>query len=190
MPVFLLDFIRDKHKEYFMHIETGKVKKHYNILSNASKGLIDGVFIKELKVFPDDRGFFSEIFRTTDKISDDFQVLQSSLTMTRENVIKAFHYHLHQTDIFLPIIGTAKITLVDIRKESPTHLIANSIVAGEYYLKAVKIPNGIIHGYEVLPDGNMTMVYFTDKHYNPEDEYRIPYDSEEIGFKWWGIENR
>ncbi len=173
-----------------MDLKPGAVREHYNVISNKSGGKIDGVFIKELDIYPDDRGFFAEIFRTSDPVAEGFEVLQSSVTMTRQGVIKAFHYHRHQTDIFLPIRGTAKITLVDIRKESPTYLTANSIVAGEYYLKAVKIPKGVMHGYEVLPDGNMTMVYFTDRHYNPEDEFRVRFDSDEIKFKWWGIENK
>lgn len=173
-----------------MDIKPGKIAAHFNILSNSSKGIIDGVYIKELNVFPDDRGFFAEIFRTKDEICRDFEVLQSSLTMTRQNVIKAFHYHLNQTDIFLPIKGTAKITLVDIRPASPTYLNANSIIAGELYLKAVRIPNGVMHGYEVLPDGPMTMVYFTNRHYDIKDEFRVPYNDEELNFTWWGIENR
>lgn len=173
-----------------MEIKTGKITEHFNVLNNNSKGIIEGVFIKPLNVFPDDRGFFSEVFRTSDDICREFDIMQSSITMTRQNVIKAFHYHLLQTDIFLPIKGTAKITLVDIRKGSPSYLFANSIVAGEYYLKAVRIPNGVMHGYEVLPDGNMTMVYWTDRHYNPKDEFRVSYDSSEIDFKWWGIENK
>ncbi len=173
-----------------MQVELGKIRQHSNIISNKSKGVIEGVHIRELTLFPDDRGFFAEIFRTSDPISEDFEVKQSSITMTRQGVIKAFHYHMEQTDIFLPVRGTAKITLVDIRKDSPTYLYANSIVCGEYFLKAVRIPNGVMHGYEVLPDGNMTMVYFTNKHYNTEDEFRVAFNSDIIKFEWWGIENK
>jgi len=173
-----------------MQIKLGKVREHRLIQPFNQQGIIDGVVIKALKTIPDDRGYFAEIFRTTEPIANGFELKQSSITMTRMGVIKAFHYHEKQTDIFLPISGTAKITLIDARTDSDTYLHANMIIAGEYYLRAVRIPPGVLHGYEVLPDKHMTMVYYTNQSYDVTDEHRVPYDSPVLAFAGWGIENR
>ena len=169
-----------------------KARAHHLIHRDVGpeKGQIVGATVKELTCWPDDRGHFAEIFRDNEKVVADFKVRQSSITMTRQNVIKAFHFHLEQDDIFVPVRGTIRIALVDCRPSSATFGIANSIFCGELYPKAVRIPKGVAHGYEVLPGGDMWMVYYTDQHYNPKDEYRFKHDDPAIGFTWWGIENR
>jgi dTDP-4-dehydrorhamnose 3,5-epimerase len=169
-----------------------KVRSHHLIHRDvgSAKGQIEGAWIKDLALWPDDRGHFAEIFRDDEKVVANFQVKQSSVTVTRPGVIKAFHFHLEQDDVFVPLKGTIRIALVDCRVASPTYGVANSIFAGELYPKAVRIPRGVAHGYEVLPGGDLLMVYYTDKHYDPKDEYRFRHDDPAIGFTWWGIENR
>lgn len=153
-------------------------------------GQIDGVVVKKLTLWPDDRGHFAEIFRDDEPVCAGFDIKQTSTTMTRQGVIKAFHYHLEQDDIFVPLRGTIRIALVDFRVDSPTYGIANSIFCGASYLKAVRIPKGIAHGYEVLPGDELLMVYYTNQHYNPKDEFRFEFDDPAIGFEAWGIQNR
>ena len=169
-----------------------KVRSHHLIHRDVGpeKGQIAGATIKDLTLWPDDRGHFAEIFRDNEKVVANFAVKQTSATVTRPNVIKAFHFHLEQDDVFVPLKGTIRIALVDCRVSSPTYGIANSIFAGELYPKAVRIPRGVAHGYEVLPGSDLLMVYYTNQHYNPKDEFRFRHDDPEIGFKWWGIENR
>ena len=169
-----------------------KVRAHHMIHHEVgpAKGQIVGATIKDLALWPDDRGHFAEIFRDNEPLVAGFNVKQSSATLTHPGVIKAFHFHLEQDDVFVPLKGTVRIALVDFRVGSPTYGIANSIFAGERYPKAVRIPKGVAHGYEVLPGDEMLMVYYTDQHYNPKDEYRFHHDDPAIGFTWWGIENR
>lgn len=169
-----------------------KIRAHHLIHGNvgAAKGQIEGALIKELKLWPDDRGHFAEIFRDDEPIVAGFTVRQTSTTLTRQNVIKAFHFHLEQDDVFVPLRGTIRIALVDCRVHSPTYGIANSIFAGAQYMKAVRIPRGVAHGYEVLPGDDLLMVYYTDRHYDPGDEHRFRHDDPAIGFTWWGIEHR
>ncbi len=175
-----------------MEAKPVKVRAHHVIHSDVGpeKGQVAGAWIKELKLWPDDRGHFAEIFRDDEKIVAEFKVRQSSITVTRPGVIKAFHFHLEQDDLFVPLRGAIRIALVDCRVSSPTYGIANSIFAGERYPKAVRIPRGVAHGYEVLPGDELLMVYYTDQHYNPKDEYRFAHDDAAIGFRWWGIEHR
>ncbi|MCB9834300.1 MAG: dTDP-4-dehydrorhamnose 3,5-epimerase family protein [Planctomycetes bacterium] len=175
-----------------MKVEITRIKEHRIIHEQVGpeKGLIEGVVIKQLKSWPDDRGHFAEIFRADEPVVADFQILQTSLTMTRPGTIKAFHWHYHQDDVFCPLRGTIRISLVDLRVASPTYGLANSIFCGDRYLKAVRIPCGVAHGYEVLGDEEMTMVYYTNQTYNPKDEGRIAHDDPALGWTWWGVEHR
>jgi dTDP-4-dehydrorhamnose 3,5-epimerase len=169
-----------------------QVRAHHLIHRDVGpeKGQIVGATVKELQPWPDDRGHFAEVFRDDEKIVAGFTVKQSSITMTRPGVVKAFHFHLQQDDVFVPVRGTIRVALVDFRVDSPTYGIANSIFAGAQYPKAIRIPRGVAHGYEVMPGDELLMVYYTDRHYDPKDEFRFRHDDPAIGFKWWGIENR
>lgn len=175
-----------------MECQVTKITEHKIIHSQVGpeKGQIEGTVIKPLTSWPDDRGHFTEIFRDHEDVVAGFEVKQTSLTMTRPGTIKAFHFHEFQDDVFVPLVGTIRISLVDFRTASPTYGLANSIFCGDRYLKAVRIPKGVAHGYEVLGDTEMTMVYYTNQHYNPKDEHRFAHDDPRIGWTWWGIEHR
>ena len=123
------------------------------------EGLIRGVIVHPLTLHPDDRGHFAEVFRADDPVAAGFEFRQSSITRTRAGVVKAFHWHHHQDDIFCPLVGTARIALVDFRKDSETYGVANSVFAGELYAKAVRIPAGVAH---IKATFNNTIISITD----------------------------
>ncbi len=173
-------------------IEVARIREHH-VLSGRGEdepGRIDGVVVRRLTLHADDRGHVGEILRMSDPLCRDFTFRQSNLTRTRSGVIKAFHYHLHQDDIFCPLVGTARIVMVDFRKESKSFGMANSVFAGELYPRAVRIPAGVAHGYEVLPGPDLLLVYFTSREYDPADEFRLPHDDPRVGYPDWGIRNR
>jgi dTDP-4-dehydrorhamnose 3,5-epimerase len=175
-----------------LKIQLTCVKSHVVVQGDRAgePGTIAGVAVRPLELRPDDRGHFAEIFRASDAIASGLDVRQASLSRTRAGVIKAFHYHERQDDLFCPVSGTARIVLVDLRAGSDTHGIANSVFAGELYPKAVRIPAGVAHGYEVLPGADLVLVYFTNREYDPSDEHRIPHDDPRIAFTEWGVRSR
>jgi dTDP-4-dehydrorhamnose 3,5-epimerase len=145
--------------------------------------MIEGVEIKELTVFIDERGLFSEIIRG----SDDFfrnRFAQLSYSMSFTGVAKAWHLHKKQTDWMCVLVGDIKLGLYDLRKNSPTYGELMEIFMGEIQgRRVVKIPPGIAHGYKIV-NGPMHIIYVTDREYDPEDELRIPHDDPEIGYDW------
>src|SRR5258708_31874826 len=74
------------------------------LISNVnSPDLIEGVRIAPLQVYPDDRGFFTELARlckglATEMFPDDVRKIQASLTLTYPCTIKALQYHAEQPD--------------------------------------------------------------------------------------------
>ena len=160
------------------------------LISNVnSPDLIEGVRIAPLQVYPDDRGFFTELARlgkglAAEMLPDDVRKIQISLTLTYPGTIKAIHYHAEQTDLWAPISGMVQVFLYDLRRRSATFGVINTIFAGRFQPWEILIPPGVGHGYKALGVEPIQLVYFTDRHYNPADELRLPYDHPDIAYDW------
>jgi dTDP-4-dehydrorhamnose 3,5-epimerase len=146
--------------------------------------MIEGVKIKQIKRHCDDRGFFSEIIKFGEETFA--QVKQTSYSQTYPGVIKAFHWHKKQTDIWFFASGMAQVVLYDLREDSSTYQETNVFYMGEANPLLLLIPPGVAHGYRVLGSQPAGLFYHTTEPYNPEnpDEERIPFDDPKIGFDW------
>ena len=154
-----------------------------------SPDLIEGVQIERLNVYPDDRGFFCELARlghglATKMVPNEQSKIQVSLTLTYPGTIKAIHYHSEQTDLWAPVSGMVQVFLYDLRRNSSTFGSINTIFAGRFQPWEILIPPGVAHGYKALGVEPIQLVYFTDRHYNPADELRLPYDHPDIAYDW------
>ncbi len=147
-------------------------------------GQIEGVKIKPLVRHPDDRGFFEEILRDDDDLLRRFG--QASLSMSYPGVIKAFHYHEQQDDLWFFPVGSAQVVLYDLRSASPTEGVTQVLYPGEDNPLLIVIPVGVVHGYRVLGSKPMMIVYFTTESYRPDhpDEKRLPWNDPTIAFDW------
>ena len=146
--------------------------------------MIDGVQVKKLIRHVDDRGYFMEILRDDDELLKRFG--QASLSLTYPGVIKAFHYHKKQEDLWFFPKGNAQVVLYDIREDSPTKGQTDIYYMGENNPIILLIPVGVAHGYRVLGNEPAIITYFTTESYDRAypDEYRIAWDDPEIGFDW------
>lgn len=146
--------------------------------------MIYGVQLKSLIKHQDDRGYFMEILRSDDSFFHGFG--QASQSMTFPGVIKAFHYHLKQDDIWYFPKGHAQVVLHDLRMDSMTHGQTDVLYMSEDLPLLLFIPRGVAHGYRVLGMEPAVIFYFTNQPYDADDpdEYRLPYDDPRIGFSW------
>ena len=150
---------------------------------------IHDVTVKKLITWSDDRGYFRELLRDDDDLLDRFG--QTSVTKTYPGIVKAFHWHRYQDDIWYVADGMVRVVLYDGRKDSPTYRQTQVIFAGEDNPVLIYIPVGVAHGYQVLGIKPALLLYHVTRSYNPDspDEERIPWDDPEIGFDW-SIKNR
>ncbi len=146
--------------------------------------MIKGVSIKKLTSNYDDRGFFAEVL----KFGEDtyHEIKQTSYSETYPGVIKAFHWHKKQWDIWFIVKGMTQVVLHDLREKSPTKGQTDVLYPGEKNLMLIAIPPGVAHGYRVLGSKPMGIFYHTTEAYDPKkpDEERIPFDSPKINFDW------
>jgi dTDP-4-dehydrorhamnose 3,5-epimerase len=154
-----------------------------------SPDLIEGIRIEPLQIYPDDRGFFCELARlgqglAAKMVPDEQRKIQVSLTLTYPGTIKAIHYHAEQSDLWAPVSGMVQVFLCDLRRHSSTFGAINTIFAGRFQPWEILIPPGVAHGYKALGVEPIQLLYFTDRHYNPADELRLPYDHPDIAYDW------
>ena len=151
-----------------------------------SLDLIAGVRVAPLSLYPDDRGYFLEVQRLGRGLATAFpaESSQISAALNYPGAIKAFHFHLHQTDCWSPVKGLLQVALVDLRLSSSTFGLRNTMYVGPLRPWQVLIPPGVAHGYKVIGSQEALLVYMTDRFYDPQDEGRIPYDDVSINYDW------
>jgi dTDP-4-dehydrorhamnose 3,5-epimerase len=156
------------------------------ILNPESAELIDGVKIEPFAIYPDDRGYFLEVQRMGRGLAAGFpaQSTQISAASNYPGTIKAFHYHLRQTDLWTPVKGTLQVALADLRRISPTFGKRNTLYVGPMRPWRILIPPGVAHGYKVVGPEEALLVYLTNRIYDPTDEGRIRYDEPGIAYNW------
>jgi dTDP-4-dehydrorhamnose 3,5-epimerase len=141
--------------------------------------MLDGIKIKPVKRFPDERGFFCEVMRTDwkDLFIED-KIAQINHSFTYPGVIRAWHRHLRgQVDYFLVLKGAIKICAFDDKT-----LELDEIVSSSTDLQVVRIPGHYWHGFKAVSNEPTILVYFTTNLYDTvdPDEERRPWDDPTI----------
>jgi dTDP-4-dehydrorhamnose 3,5-epimerase len=148
--------------------------------------LIHGVQVEPYSIFPDDRGCFMEIGRLTRDLLAEFpaESTQVSAAVSYPGTIKAFHFHKHQTDYWVPATGMFQVALVDLRPDSKSFGARNTFYVGTMRPWRILIPPGVGHGYKIVSQDAAMLVYVTNRFYDPDDEGRIPYNDPHINYDW------
>ena len=128
--------------------------------------MLDGIKVKPIKRFVDERGFFCEVMRTdwTDLFGED-KIAQANHSFTYPDVIRAWHRHLRgQVDYFLALKGTIKICAFDDRTSE-----LDEVVSSGSDLQVVRMPGHYWHGFKAVGNEPAMLLYFTTNLYNPAD---------------------
>lgn len=148
---------------------------------------IPGVVIVEPKIFGDDRGFFSEVYRkkhfAENGIKETF--VQDNLSRSKKDTLRGLHYQLQnpQAKLVMATRGRILDVAVDIRKNSPTFGQYMMVELSEENKRMLFIPGGFAHGFLVLSE-IADFQYKCSNYYDPESEFGIRWDDPEIGVSW------
>ena len=140
---------------------------------------LKGVKTYEIKILPDERGFFAEALRTDWKeFLEDEQITQTNLSYSYPNIVRAWHKHTRgQIDHFLVLKGAMKICAYDEETGKMAEVIASSKKP-----TVVRIPGKYLHGTKTVSNEPSLLIYFVNRVYdykNP-DELRRPWDDQSI----------
>ena len=161
-----------------------EAKRAFQLQSYTPVQAIDGVELVDLKRFSDDGGNFTELVRLGAGSAEalrDFTVHQVNYSEVEPGVIKAFHVHTRQTDVwYVPPSDRMLVVLLDVRKESRTETVRMRVTLGNGASKLLRIPPGVAHGVRNLAVTTGRVIYFTDLHFTAQpsqcDEGRLPWD--------------
>jgi dTDP-4-dehydrorhamnose 3,5-epimerase len=159
-------------------------KRRFSVQAYGPAPRIDGVEVLELRRHHDDGGSLTELARLAEGRPDGFAgftVRQVNYSEVEPGVIKAFHLHARQTDVwFVPPSDRMLAVLVDVRQGSPTEGTRMRVVLGAGTSRLVRIPPGVAHGVRNIGPATGHIVYFVDAQFSPDpsqcDEGRLPWD--------------
>jgi len=137
---------------------------------NFKKGDIEGVLIKKLTKYTDERGYLVETFRK-DTLPVKLKPAMSYVSFTKPGAARGPHEHLKQTDVFCFIEpGSFKIKLWDNRKNRKTYGNCMEVVGGKDNPVRVIVPPGVVHGYKNISKDEEGMVLnYPDRLYRGRD---------------------
>jgi dTDP-4-dehydrorhamnose 3,5-epimerase len=138
---------------------------------------LPGVRTYDLKILPDERGFFAEALRQDwRELLEEDEIVQANLSYSYPGIIRAWHRHTRgQVDYFLVLQGAMKICAYDDRPDSPTKGRLVEIVASGHRPQLVRIPGHYWHGTKTVSSEPSLTLYFVTRLYdyaNPDEERR------------------
>ena len=138
---------------------------------------MEGVMIKELNVFTDERGWLTELFRYDET---DFRPVMSYVSMTKPGIARGPHEHIDQSDFFC-FFGNFRLYLWDNREGSLSY--------GEKFVFDTKgkpvtaiVPPRVVHAYKNMGPGEGLVLNLPDRLFrgqgkkDPVDEVRYEND--------------
>jgi len=125
-----------------------------------------------------------EILREDDEIFERFG--QVYLTTGYPGVVKAWHYHKLQDDLFCVVKGMMKVVLYDARDGSPTKGEVNEYFLGEHRPVVLRIPKEVFHGFKAIGTEEAMVINIPTQsyRYDAPDEYRVDPHDNDIPYDW------
>lgn len=168
-----------------------EIRTIFKLQDYAGRPAIEGVAVEPLRRFNEDGGSMTELVRLRDGVPAafaGFALAQLNYSVVEPGVIKAFHVHRRQTDIwFVPPEDRVVLVLVDVREGSPTAKVVTKLILGDGRSQLVRIPPGVAHGCRNLGASPARVIYMTDVAFSPDpastDEGRLPWDL--VGEEIW-----
>ena len=137
---------------------------------NFTSGAIEGVVVRDLRKFHDERGWLMELFRH-DELAPEFYPTMAYISATEPGVTRGPHEHVDQADLFY-FVGPShfKIRMWDKRPASKTLNHVMTLVIGETNPKAVLVPAGVVHAYQNVGDDQGIIINCPNRLYAGESK--------------------
>lgn len=155
----------------------------------ATQTKIPDVWVIELRVFGDDRGFFFESFNEkafNEATGNKLPFVQDNHSRSVKGVLRGLHYQLPpkaQGKLVRVVQGEVFDVAVDIRKDSPTFGQWVAEILSAENKKQLWIPPGFAHGFLTLSE-TAEFLYKTTDYWSPEHERAIIWNDTALNINW------
>jgi dTDP-4-dehydrorhamnose 3,5-epimerase len=146
---------------------------------------LDGAVVLEPRVFPDERGFFTETYRREwheqAGIPAAELFVQDNHSRSTRGVVRGMHFHIGDGVAKLVRCARGRIVdvIVDLRRGSPTYAQWEGIELDDERMCALYVPVGFAHGFCVLSEV-ADVLYKQTAYYDPAVERGIAWDDPDI----------
>ena len=155
------------------------IDAYYDVIDRMRRPYFEGdrTRVIPLRVFEDERGWFSEIAKAG---ALPKPIRQTNVSFSRAGTIRGLHYHERgQDDLFVCLQGRARVVALD---RDTGEAFSEDI--GEGNPAAVYVPGNLAHGFEALTD--VLMMYHVSEEYDAADpdEHGVPWDDPRVAHLW------
>lgn len=148
----------------------------------------DLVLIKP-KVFGDDRGYFFESYnqeKFNKAVGKKVNFIQDNESQSSKGVLRGLHWQkppFSQAKLVRVVKGHVQDVAVDIRKDSPTFGMHQSVILSAENKHQFFVPRGFVHAFLVLSDIAIFQ-YKVDNIYAPSHDSGVIYNDPALGINW------
>ncbi len=147
-----------------------------SLITNKTK--INDLIVAQLVTNYDDRGSFTEVFRSA--WFDFSQPIQWNIVNSNPGTFRGFHVHKLHADYLTIANGECRFFLKDLRKDSSTFLQEEEIIIKAEQMQGIYIPPGVAHAfYFPVPSIH---VYSVTEYWNLADELGFNFQESQLGF--------
>lgn len=155
---------------------------------NLIKTKLDGLVVLKPTVFKDNRGYFMESYnqKNINKLLGNVNFIQDNESESSRGVLRGLHFQkppYTQAKLVRCLKGGVLDVALDLRKDSKTYGIFETISLTEENKKQLFIPKGFAHGFIVLSKSAI-LSYKVDNYYNPESESGIIWNDPDLNIDW------
>lgn len=146
-------------------------------------------YIVDPKVYNDDRGYFFESFnqeKFNKALGQKIDFVQDNESFSFKGVLRGLHFQkgdYAQAKLVRVIKGKVLDVAVDLRKDSPSFGMYESVVLTGENKRQFFVPRGFAHGFIVLSD-TAIFAYKCDNVYNKASERGIVYNDQTLNIDW------
>ncbi|MEV6791352.1 dTDP-4-dehydrorhamnose 3,5-epimerase [Streptomyces sp. NPDC051320] len=150
---------------------------------------IEGAWVHEPKVFPDNRGSFHEWFKEADfaeSAGHPLRLAQANCSVSSRGTLRGIHFAdvpPSQAKYVKCVRGAILDVVVDIRVGSPTYKQWEAVRLDDVDHHSVYLAEGLGHAFLALSD-DATVVYLCSAGYAPDREHGINPLDPELAIEW------
>lgn len=155
---------------------------------NVTELELPGLKLIELKLFQDDRGFFTERFQAERFRAAGLptEFVQDNFSRSAPRVLRGLHFQWNPAQGKLVGCTRGRIwdVVVDVRKNSPTFGRHVGVELTGDNGRLLWVPAGFAHGFVVLGDEPADVLYKVDALYNAAGETALLWNDPTLAIQW------
>jgi dTDP-4-dehydrorhamnose 3,5-epimerase len=142
---------------------------------------VEGAYVCELDRYPDDRGYFEEIF-SLNRNFFEMDVRQVSVSCSKRNVVRGLHVAPF-AKLCMCVSGRLFDVVADARSGSPTYLGWFGVWLSPNEPKQLFVPEGCAHGFYAAEDDTV-LLYMQGGVYDPKIGTEIHWRDPRLAIDW------